>query len=105
VLLQAEWKNDFQVSLVGDSDNRSAFARRLHAEGQWVLFMDSGRGWLVGAGNDKLHYGKTELPALRTFRTDLGAGLDFGNFGVYIAQSVSDTELKPNVFIRLGRRF
>ena len=105
LLLQAEWKSDFHVALLHDSDNRGAIGRRLRADGEWVLFMDSGRGWLIGAGDDKLHYDKTALPALRTFRTDIGAGLDFGDFGVYIAQAVSDTQLKPNVFIRLGRRF
>ncbi|MEO7999521.1 MAG: hypothetical protein ABI852_18865 [Gemmatimonadaceae bacterium] len=106
MLVQAEWKNDFRFSLFRDKDGGGwrLFNRQLRVDGTWVVFMDSGRGWLIGEG-DGLHYGKSSLPALRTWRTDVGAGLDFGSFGVYVAQSVSDTELKPNVFIRLGRRF
>lgn len=106
MLVQAEWKNDFRFSLFRDRDGDGwrLFNRRLRADGTWVVFMDSGRGWLIGEG-DGLHYGKAALPGLRTWRTDVGAGLDFGSFGVYIAQSVSDTDLKPNVFVRLGRRF
>lgn len=108
ILVQGEWKSDFHVSLFGDNDARGRswfFGHGLRAEGMWVIFMDSGRGWLVGAGDDELHFDKTALPMLRTWRTDVGAGLDFGSFGVYVAQAVSNTELKANVFIRLGRRF
>lgn len=107
MLVQAEWKNDFRFSLFRDRDGNEwrPFNRRLRVDGTWVVFLDSGRGWLVGEGDNGLHYGKANLPALRTWRSDVGAGLDFGSFGVYIAQSVSDTDLKPNVFVRIGRRF
>ncbi|MEP6765368.1 MAG: hypothetical protein ABJB66_13705 [Gemmatimonadaceae bacterium] len=108
VLLQAEWKIDFHVSLFGSEeaeDRHRIFDHRLRADGTWVVFMNSGRGWLIGDSGDGLHFPKASIPALRTFRSDVGGGLDFGSFGVYIAQAVSDTELKPNVFVRLGRRF
>lgn len=103
MLLQAEWKNDFRFSFF--RDGWRPFNRQLRADGAWVVFMNSGRGWLVGEGDSGLHYGKSSLPAPRTWRTDVGGGLDFGSFGVYVAQSVSNTNLKPNVFVRLGRRF
>ncbi|MBC8088020.1 MAG: hypothetical protein H7Z40_12200 [Phycisphaerae bacterium] len=106
LLVQAEWKSDFHFSLFGNDDaGWGLLNHRIRADGTWVVFMDSGRGWLIGDGESALHYGISSLPALDTWRTDVGAGLDFGSFGVYIAQSISDTNLKPNVFIRLGRRF
>ncbi|MEP6834724.1 MAG: hypothetical protein ABJB74_15115 [Gemmatimonas sp.] len=108
-LFQAEWKTEFSFSLFRDpaegGQSRWPFNRRFRAEGNWVVFMNTGRGWLIGGGDDALHYGKADLPTLRSWRTDVGGGLDFGSFGVYIAQSVTDTDLRPNVFLRLGRRF
>lgn len=103
MLWQAEWKTDFRFALF--RDGMRPFNRRVHVDGSWVVFANTGRGWLIGEGDNGLHYGKASLPAPRTWRTDIGGGLDFGSFGVYIAQSVSNTDLKPNVFIRLGRRF
>ncbi|MBC8085821.1 MAG: hypothetical protein H7Z40_01035 [Phycisphaerae bacterium] len=106
LLVQAEWKSDFHFSLFGNDDEGwGMFNHRVRADGNWVVFMDSGRGWLIGDGESALHYGISSLPGFKTWRTDVGAGLDFGSFGVYVAQSVSDSNLKPNVFIRLGRRF
>lgn len=106
VLLQAEWKRDFHFSLFGNDDaGWGTLNHRLRADGTWVLFANSGRGWLIGQSDNDLHYGKAALPGMRTWRTDVGAGIDLGGFGFYVAQSVSDTKLKPNFFIRLGRRF
>ena len=107
ILLQAEWKSDFHLAMFSDDDESQfrIFNHRLRADGTWVVFMNSGRGWLLGARDDVLHYPKATLPALSTFRTDIGGGLDFGSFGVYAAQAVSNAALKPNFFIRLGRRF
>jgi len=108
-LFQAEWKTDFRFSFFRDQEEgghtRWPFNRRFRVEGNWVIFMNTGRGWLIGDGDNGLHYGKSDLPTLRSWRTDVGGGLDFGSFGVYIAQSVTDTDLRPNVFVRLGRRF
>ena len=108
-LFQAEWKTDFRFSFFSDQEEGGRthwpFNRRFRAEGAWVIFMNTGRGWLIGDGDTGLHFGKSNLPTLRSWRTDVGGGLDFGSFGVYIAQSVTDTDLRPNVFVRLGRRF
>lgn len=111
-LLQVEWKGDFRINLFGDddSDRRWRFGRG-GADGTWVLFANSGRGWLVnrGAGApafvDPLIYGRTRVPELGTWRTDVGGGFDFGDVGVYVAQAVSQRGLSPNVYVRLGRRF
>lgn len=118
-LLQVEWKGDFRINLFGDddSDRRWRFGRR-GADGTWVVFANSGRGWLVNrpvpAGGtltdadraaDPLFYGRNKVPDASTWRTDIGGGFDFGDFGVYVAQAVSQSGLSPNVYVRLGRRF
>jgi hypothetical protein len=111
-LLQVEWKGDFRINLFGDddSDRRWRFGRG-GADGTWVLFANSGRGWLVNRGTgapafvDPLIFGRTRMPELRTWRTDIGGGFDFGDIGVYVAQAVSQRGLSPNVYVRLGHRF
>ena len=71
---------------------------------QWVLFADGGRGWRVGSG-DATSFSSGTLPALNTFKVDLGAGLDFGGLGVYVAKAVSDGGEPARFFVRLERRF
>jgi hypothetical protein len=76
---------------------------------QFVLFFDGGRGWLVdgpGGHEDGLTYDSgTILPRLGTFRTDIGAGIDLGFAGFFIAKSLSNTDVPANFFVRLGHRF
>lgn len=108
-LLQIEWKGDFRVNLFGNDDDlgdRRWVFSRMKADGAWVVFANSGRGWLVGprdGGN--LRYPKGSVPDITSWRTDLGGGFDFGNFGVYVAQAVSESGPSPHVYLRLGRRF
>lgn len=108
-LLQVEWKGDFRVNLFGDDDDlgdRRWVFTRMKADGTWVVFANAGRGWLVGPRDtDNLVYPKGAVPDLKSWRTDLGGGFDFGNFGVYVAQAVSESGLSPNVYVRLTRRF
>jgi hypothetical protein len=109
LLLQAEWKGDFRVHLFGDAEDygdRRFVAGRVRADGNWVVFANTGRGWTVrDPASAGLRFGASRLPPASTWRTDLGAGLDFGTFGVYVAQAVSRGGESPNVFMRLGRRF
>lgn len=107
LLLQAEWKGSFRVNLFGREDrfgDRRYITDRASADGNWVIFANSGRGWLMGDRGD-LSSGSGRVPDTGTWRTDLGGGLDFGSFGVYVAQAVSESGLKPNVFVRVGHRF
>ncbi len=119
-LLQVEWKGDFRINLFGDDDDDDDRRWRLgrdNADGTWVVFANSGRGWLIDyprptgprsaevIAADPLRFGRNRVPDLGTWRTDIGGGFDFGNFGVYVAQAVSQSGLKPNVYVRLGRRF
>ncbi len=75
------------------------------ADGTWVVFMDAGRGWLVGDPAAPLTYRPGALPPLSTFRTDAGVGLDFDGFGVYVAKALSTPGQPARVFIRLRHRF
>jgi hypothetical protein len=74
-------------------------------QGEWVVFFDAGRGWLVGPRSGDLQYGRGSLPALSTFRTDVGAGLDFDLIGFFVAKAVSDSKIPANFFVRLRHRF
>lgn len=108
LLLQAEWRGDFRVRLFGDRDwfgDRRWATSHFSADGSWVVFANSGRGWLVNGTDTSLRYASNALPEIGTWRTDIGGGFDFGDFGVYVAQAVSQSGLKPNVYVRLGHRF
>jgi hypothetical protein len=108
MLLQAEWKGDFRIDPFGDGDgfgDRRWMAGRFRADGALVLFANSGRGWLVGPQSGDVQYPKGSLPPTRTWHSDIGGGFDFGNFGVYVAQAVSQSTLGPNFYVRLGQRF
>lgn len=74
-------------------------------KGEWVVFLDAGRGWLVGPRNGLLQYPGKTIPPLSTFRTDVGVGLDFDLIGFFVAKSVSDAKLPTNFFVRLRHRF
>lgn len=115
-LVQVEWKGDFRVNLFGDEDlgDRRWGVGRVRADGTWVIFANSGRGWLVdrpgvsgtpSADFASLAFDRSTIPELGSWRTDLGGGFDFGDFGVYVAQAVSQGGLSPNVYMRLSRRF
>ena len=102
-LLQFEYRNDVRLSF---SDRRDSARRtRFRADGAWVFFGDAGRGWLVNSPGSPLNYGRHELPPLSTYRTDLGTGLDFDQFGVYVAKALSVPKEPLNVFVRVRHRF
>lgn len=101
---QVEYRGDLHFGLLDwwDEDARV----RLRNSPVWVVFADAGRGWLVNETTaDSSGYGRGELPALSTFRTDIGAGLDFGSFGVYVAKAMSDAGEPARFFVRLRHRF
>lgn len=70
-----------------------------------VVFVDAGRGWLVGQQSGGLRYGSGDVPPFGSFRSDVGLGLDLGIFGVYAAKAVSVSKEPANVFVRVSRRF
>jgi len=78
----------------------------------WVLFADAGRGWnrsvevpFLSPATNAATYAGSWLPPISSFRTTLGAGIDFGSFGLYAAKAVSSGDEPMNLLLRAGRRF
>jgi hypothetical protein len=100
---QLEYRNDLRLSF---SDGPPGARRsRFRADGAWVFFADAGRGWLVNAPGSPLNLGRSELPSLSSYRTDIGAGFDFDRIGIYVARALSDPTEPTNVFVRVRHRF
>ena len=102
-LAQLEYRSDLRISLsaVRQGERRTRF----RADGAWIFFADAGRGWLVNAPGTPLNYGRRDFPPLSTYRTDLGAGLDFDVLGIYAAKALSVPREPLNVFLRVRHRF
>lgn len=108
LLVQAELKGDFRIALFGAKqreDDRRWYADGWRADGSWVLFANSGRGWLVGERSGSLTYPKAQVPSPGTFNSDFGIGVDFASFGVYVAQPLNGENKTPKFFMRVGTRF
>ena len=102
-LLQMEYRNDIRISF---TDGEVPFRRtRFRVDGAWVFFADAGRGWLVNGPGSPLNFGRSTLPPLSSYRTDIGLGLDFDQFGIYTAKALSQPAEPLNVFVRVRHRF
>ncbi len=67
-----------------------------------VVFGNAGQGWLVGSGPG--HIPPDRLPTVGSWLADLGLGVDWGGFGVYVGKAVTSGE--PVRFsLRLDHRF
>ena len=58
-----------------------------------VFFVDFGRGW------------RTAIPGPSSYKGDVGAGLDLGLIGAYVAKAVTDPSEPLRFFVRIRRRF
>jgi hypothetical protein len=110
VLAQVEYRGDLRLDFTGRWENWPRNYHSEHGEVAYVVFADAGRGWLVGPSNGTaadpgLTYASTTLPALSTFRTDVGVGLDVAGIGVYAAKSLTTPTEGVNFFFRLRHRF
>lgn len=104
-LASVEYRGDLHLNFFTDwSDDHYMRSR---STGVWVFFADAGRGWLVGtpAAGDVLTYGRSVIPPLSTFKTDLGVGLDFDIVGLYVAKAMSAPRMPANFFVRIRHRF
>lgn len=103
-LAQVELRQDFHAQWVRTDRHEEWWRPGFNGRGQWVLFADAGRGWTVGDGDPAIRQDRG-LPALSSFRTSLGLGVDFGGLGFYLAKSVTTGSEPVNFLVRLGRRF
>lgn len=102
-LAQVEYRGDLRLHWARD---RGIWSFAIDRPAAWVVFANSGRGWLVDESTpDVPAYAAGRLPPLSTFRTDIGGGLDLGWLGFFVAKSVTDGEEPANFFIRLRHRF
>ena len=95
---------DFNLDMVRSDQRDDWWRLGFNTRGAWVLFADAGRGWGVQSGAAGIRE-ESGLPPLSTFRTSIGAGLDFGSLGIYVAKATSTGREPMNVIVRLGRRF
>jgi outer membrane protein assembly factor BamA len=103
-LTQVELRQNFQIDFVRSDRDDDWWRPGFNGRGSWVIFADAGRGWSVGTG-DPAYRTDRGLPPLSSFRTSVGAGVDLGGIGFYLAKATSTSEEKVNFFVRLGRRF
>lgn len=77
--------------------------------GSFIVFADAGRGWLVGPTRaaDGRFVPEDRLPALSSFRSDAGVGLELGVLGLYVAKALGagNAETPAVFFLRVNRRF
>lgn len=103
---QLEYRRDLKLDFASGLSFWPHLARHAHGDVTWVLFADAGRGWMVGsATSDGLTYAHGDIPALATFRTDMGLGLDIAGVGIYAAKALSAGAEPVNFFFRLKHRF
>lgn len=105
MLLQAEFRGDFRIGWVRNDARDDWWRPGFNRRASWVVFTDAGRGWQVGASNGSTTYSNRALPAFSSFRSDIGAGIDFGSIGVYVAKATTTAREPVNVFFRIQHRF
>lgn len=105
MLFQAEFRSDFGIGWVRDDGREDWWRPGLNRRASWVLFADAGRGWSVGVPDGATTYSKNALPDFSTFRADIGAGIDFGSVGIYLAKATTTAHEPMNVIVRVQHRF
>ena len=105
MLVQAEYRGHislhwaYRSSQPEDEESKSLLALR---GPDLVVLGDAGQAWLVGSGPGRLP--SNRLPTLGSWLGDLGMGVDWGGFGLYVAKAVTAGE--PLRFtLRLDHRF
>jgi hypothetical protein len=105
ILAQAEYRGHialhwaYNTSRPEDEESKSLFTLQ---GPDLVVLADAGQAWLVGSGPGRLP--SDRLPTLGSWLADLGLGVDWGGFGLYLAKAVTAGE--PLRFTaRLDHRF
>ena len=104
--LQAELRGHLSLrtrynSETGEGEGLGFMTRFLQGP-DFVVFGDAGQGWLVGSGPGRVPSG--QLPDMDSWIADLGLGVDWGGFGVYVAKAVTAGQAL-RVTARLEHRF
>jgi hypothetical protein len=71
-------------------------------QAELVLMANAGKAWLTGDGPGRVP--NDRIPVLREWDADVGAGLDAGGIGVYLAKAVA-VDRAFRIVVRLQRRF
>lgn len=106
IVLQAEYRGHVALRThynpeTGEGEGLGYVTRFLGGP-DFVVFGDAGQGWLVGAGPGRVPSG--QLPNLDSWQADLGFGVDWGGFGVYLAKAVNAGQ-PVRLTARLEHRF
>ncbi len=107
-LAQVQLRSRFLFDAWRDDSRSDWWRPGLNTRTSWVLFADAGRGWITTGPpyGSPLYTGQYALPALDSFKVDVGAGVDFGNLGLYWAKAVNNGGNEPIRFVaRLHQRF
>ena len=106
VAVQTEYRGHINLSTnynpeTGQTGGLGYMTRFLRGP-DFVVFGDAGQGWLVGRGPGRVPSG--QLPRLSSWMADLGLGVDWGGFGVYVAKAVNAKQ-PLRLTARLEHRF
>ncbi len=106
IAVQAEYRGHVSLrthyNAEGGEGEGFGYVTRFLRGPDFVVFGDAGQGWLVGSGPGRLSAGR--LPPLTGWLADLGLGVDWSGFGLYVAKAV--TVGQPlRVTARLEHRF
>jgi hypothetical protein len=105
-LAQVEYRGALPFRLFGGANSQGGgWSWSFYHPVQWVVFADAGRGWLLHERVNGSVHRTSAIPALDTFKSDLGVGLDAEVLGVFVAKSLTDWGHAVNVFVRLRHRF
>ena len=109
VAVQAEYRGHLKLNWsytpfgTGREEGDEEGGTLLRLEGpDLVVFGDAGQAWLVGNGPGRLP--SNRLPTLGSWLAELGLGVDWGGFGVYVAKAVTTGE-HLRFTVRLDHRF
>ncbi|HXF96448.1 MAG TPA: hypothetical protein VNI61_10145 [Gemmatimonadales bacterium] len=105
ILVQGEYRGHIKLNWTydpGDGQERDQTNLIRLENPDLVVFGNAGQAWLVGSGPGRLP--SDRLPTPGTWLADLGLGVDWNGFGVYVAKAV--TVGQPLRFVvRLDHRF